>query len=369
MKFLGYLIYIQGIPEEKKVCCLDCRIGMRKIFYGACCYSCKICACCECNICCRCLPFSECCKKEEDLSEIKNRKKKICIFYKLNGFCSWICEFIGNTYILSGAFFLFLFELFNIGFKLKFFKNIQNEEIDDGESTKIFICYLTGIIVSYFLTIFIGYCMSYLIFTDSNNSEGSLLGFGLIFFIVVESLYTVVSSSLIHNGKINNSLENYFMAYSISNCEYVKILILNSFSTLGESLELLPYSCIISIYLFIYKMFTSIFDIFDVEPNKLILFQLILGIIFCALSFCILCCVLCFVRNLQAKDINEANKMLDAKLIDLRKQNSLEIKNEKINEKKEELELINQEKKNNFELLTGKKEDELEDMLLIPKNE
>ena len=369
MKFLGYLIYIQGIPEEKKVCCLDCRIGMRKFFYGAMCYSCKICDCCECNICCRCVPISECCKKEEDLSEIKNRKKKICIFYKLNGFCSWICEFISNSYVLYAVIFIFLFELFNIGFKLKFVKNIQNDEIDDGESTKIFIFYLIGIIVSYFLIIFNGYCMSNLMFTDPNKSEGSLLGFGLIFFIFVASLYTIIISSLIYNGKINNSLENYFMAYSISMCEYVKILILNSFSTVDESLELLPYSCIISIYLFIYKMFTSIFDIFDIEPNKLILFQFILGIISGVLSLCILCCSLCFIRNLQAKDIIEANKMLDAKHIEIRKQNSLEIKKEKLNEKKEDLELINHEKKNNIELLTGKKEDELEDMLLIPKNE
>ena len=116
-------------------------------------------------------------------------------------------------------------------------------------------------------------------------------------------------------------------------------------------------------------MFTSIFDIFDIEPNKLILFQFILGIISGVLSLCMLCCSLCCIRNLQAKDIIEANKMLDAKHIEIRKQNSLEIKKEKLNEKKEDLELINHEKKNNFELLTGKKEDELEDMLLIPKNE
>ena len=96
----------------------------------------------------------------------------------------------------------------------------------------------------------------------------------------------------------------------MSMCEFMKLIILNSFSTLVESLELLPYSCIISIFLLVYKMFTSIFDIFGVEPNELILFQLIIGMIICGLSFCLVCCIICLFRLAHITDINEGNKMI-----------------------------------------------------------
>ena len=386
MKFLGYLIYIQGMPEKNEVCCLDCRIGLRKLFYGSFCYSCKICKCCECNICCRCLPFSECCRKEEDLTEIKNRNRKICIFYKLNGFCSWICEFVGNSLVVLGVGLIFLFELFNIGFKSKFFKNFQNDDINDSKSIIIIIVFLVGIIFSYFLILVSGIIYKNLIFTNQKSSEGGLLGFGLLPFVFIGSLITTIISALIYTNKINNSLEIYFIAFPMSMCEYVKLLILNSFSTLVESLELLPYSCVVSIFLLIYKLFTSIFDIFGVEPNELILFQIILGMIICGLSFCFVCCTICWLRLAHFTDINEGNKVLDEiKKKDMETgeryiQQKEELK--QLNNKIEEIKKYNEEKeleykkkieeiksmKKIYEALSGKKFDKY-DHLLYPEKE
>ena len=114
MKFCGYLIYIEKKPQEKKICCEGCRVSLGKFSYTI--FGCR---CCECQVCCKCLPLSQCCKTKEDLSEFNNRNETICIFYKINGICSWFCGFLFNNYGLIFYFILnlILFELLNIGFK------------------------------------------------------------------------------------------------------------------------------------------------------------------------------------------------------------------------------------------------------------
>ena len=177
MKFCGYLIYIEKKPQKKKICCEGCRVGMRK-----CSYTLLGCKCCECEVCCKCLPLSQCCKIKDDLSEFHNRNETICIFYKINGICSWFCNFLfNNSGIISTlALIIIIFELLNIGFKPYLSEYINNYEGNNKSNfiSIIHLIYLFGIIFFYLVTIFLGYFIFKCIPISDNKEQQKKLGEG-----------------------------------------------------------------------------------------------------------------------------------------------------------------------------------------------
>ena len=154
-RFCGYLIFKEEKERKKSITCAGCRIGFRK------CYKANMCCCCVC----KCLECESCCCKEkDDLTEINDRDKAICICYKLSGKCSWICEYFSNNYIMLGVWVITIFEVFNFGFKslladyikeLDYQRNYSNPEIKENIFT-IHIVFLIGIIFCYLFNLISG---------------------------------------------------------------------------------------------------------------------------------------------------------------------------------------------------------------------
>ena len=311
MKFCGYLIYIEKKPQEKKICCEGCRVGMRKFSYAF--FGCK---CCECEVCCKCLPLSQCCKTKEDLSEFNNRNENICIFYKINGICSWFCGFLFNNYGIIFYFILnlYLFELLNIGFKPSLSEYIKNYEGENRNNFIVYIhiIYLSGILFFYFLTVVLGYLMTKC-FTIKKikKGEGMLLGYGIICYLIAGSIISFIISILVYYEIIQGDLSFYLITISLSSNEYFRLFIISSFSKLiDDHIELLSHSSIISMFLLLYRILVLIIDFFNVNKKHLILFQFILGLIIAFIGTCIFMFIIICLKSMGFKSDEDVEKYI-----------------------------------------------------------
>ena len=338
MKFCGYLIYIENKSQEKKICCEGCRVGLRAIAYSV--FGCK---CCDCQICCKCCPLSQCCKVKEDLSEFNNRNETICICYKISGICSWFCNilFYGNGAIFFFGLSIILFEVLNMGFKPYLFELIEsyNENNKKNLIFYIHLIYLSGIMFLYFVNMLIGYLTSKILSLQKSKSEGILLGYGLLLFLIIGTIISSIISFLIYYRKISEDYSCYLIAFSISCDEYYKLIIISSLNLLSDHIELLSYSSIISLFLLLYKIIVLIVEVFNPNIMNLIFFQFIFGIIFSVFGCCFIAVVLFTVVYLKLKNNNEDIE----KIFDKKKQTDIN----KIKEMKERNEnLIKQEEEN-----------------------
>lgn len=309
MKFCGYLIYIEKKLQDKKICCEGCRVGMRKFSYTL--IGCK---CCKCNVCCKCLPLSQCCKTKEDLSEFNNRNETICIFYKISGICSWFCGFLfdhgGAIFCL--ILFLILFELLNIGFKPSLSQYIKNYEGENRNNFIVYIhiVYLSGILLFYFLNIFLGYVFSKCCKFKKNKGEGIFLGYGLFLYLIPGSIISSIISILVYNEIIQGDLSFYLITISISSNEYFRLLIILSVSYVDDHIELLSHSSIISMFLLLYRILVLFIDFFNVNKKYLILFQFILGLIIIFIATCIFLFFLITMKIMGLKSLEDADKYM-----------------------------------------------------------
>ena len=100
------LFYFPGKKERKKdICCGGCRAGFRKFNKLLCC--CCNCNCLECETCCPCCPLSDCCKGKDDLTEINDREKSLCVCYKVKGKCSWLCDYVTDYSVFMSLLIIF----------------------------------------------------------------------------------------------------------------------------------------------------------------------------------------------------------------------------------------------------------------------
>ena len=152
-QFCGYFIFQETKERKKSICCGGCRTGFRKFNKCFCC--CCNCNCLNCETCCPCLPLSECCKGKDDLTEIEDRDKSLCICYKVKGKCSWICDYFIDYYVFESVLIIAFVELYNFGFKsilneyirdLDYQRNYDNAEINN-KMLIIHIIYLVGITI------------------------------------------------------------------------------------------------------------------------------------------------------------------------------------------------------------------------------
>ena len=115
------MLFQEKKERKESICCGGCRAGFRKFIILICkincCFKYCVCDCCECETCCPCFPISDCCKKKDDLTDLNDREKALCVCYKVSGKCSWICDYCSNILVFMIILMMTGMELYNIGFK------------------------------------------------------------------------------------------------------------------------------------------------------------------------------------------------------------------------------------------------------------
>jgi len=342
-KFCGYLIYQEKNKKKNSVCCEGCRVGFRK-FNSLWCPCCN-CQCLTCEKCCPFLPLSDCCKEKADLSEIGDRDKSMCICYKLNGKCSWLCEYFSNEYVFYFSIFFFIIKLLNFGFQSLIDEHIQklvNEDINYSDSKnrdellKIHLAYIIGIIYYYLMNLLFGKLFSiiYPVKIDNYNGEGHMMGIGFLFLTVFEGIVSFVFSSLIYYKKFED-YKYYLMAFSLSSFEYMKLLLINYHSNNSDNrTQLFTYSSFFSLSLLIINLSFIVIDYLVVDHLSFILVQFIFGLIFSFFGICIFVLTIIYLKKNKIKTSEDLDRLMefqkDQKLKLLKEKKELKEKEEKL---------------------------------------
>ena len=342
-KFCGYLIYQEKNAKKNSVCCEGCRVGFRK-FNSLWCPCCN-CQCLTCEKCCPFLPLSDCCKEKADLSEIGDRDKSMCICYKLNGKCSWLCEYFSNEYVFYYSIFFFIIKLLNFGFQSLIDEHIQklvNEDINYSDSKnrdellKIHLAYIIGIIYYYLMNLLFGKLFSiiYPVKKANYNGEGYMMGIGFLFLTVFEGIVSFVFSSLIYYKKFED-YKYYLMAFSLSAFEYMKLLLINYHSNNSDNrTQLFAYSSFFSLSLLIINLSFIVIDYLVVDHLSFILVQFIFGLIFSFFGICIFVLTIIYLKKNKIKTSEDLDRLMefqkDQKLKLLKEKKELKEKEEKL---------------------------------------
>ena len=351
-QFCGYFIFQETKERKKSICCGGCRTGFRKFNKCFCC--CCNCNCLNCETCCPCLPLSECCKGKDDLTEIEDRDKSLCICYKVKGKCSWICDYFIDYYVFESVLIIAFVELYNFGFKsilneyirdLDYQRNYDNAEINN-KMLIIHIIYLVGIFSYYIFNIIFGK-MFYSAIPYVNvafNGEGFIIGLGLLFVAIFESIISCIFSGLIYYDNVED-YKYYLMAFSIGSTEYIKVLTINLIGKDFNDSNLFTSSTFISIFLTVLKAFLSLFDNLVADHINFILFQFIFGLITGFFGCCITCCMMLTKKIItKSEEIMKEQEELEKKLEEEKKE---------LLEKKAVIELYERLKKNDGHLDEG----------------
>ena len=299
-KFCGYLYYKEEKAPEKKICCKGCRIGMRKCYFCCTifhCFSC--CRYCECTVCCPCIPISECCKKKVDLSEKENEDEKICLIYKLKGFCSYICDYLTDFAYMFMVISLIYVKLLSFGFNITLNKYMNSN--DEDENAYLNLAFLGGIILYYVSNIFLGYLFNenLIKFYNQNykKSESIFIGIGLIPLLFFINIICLLFSILINYDIVNEVIKNYLMSISKSGAEYyylmiTKFVIVGNFNN-NDGIEILSYSTFSSLFLLIFNFLISFLE--NLDEKTLIFIQYIINLLFFIVESCFITCMcVCF---------------------------------------------------------------------------
>ena len=351
-QFCGYFIFQETKERKKSICCGGCRTDFRKFNKCFCC--CCNCNCLNCETCCPCLPLSECCKGKDDLTEIEDRDKSLCICYKVKGKCSWICDYFIDYYVFESVLIIAFVELYNFGFKsilneyirdLDYQRNYDNAEINN-KMLIIHIIYLVGIFSYYIFNIIFGK-MFYSAIPYVNvafNGEGFIIGLGLLFVAIFESIISCIFSGLIYYDHVED-YKFYLMAFSIGSTEYIKVLTINLIGKDFNDSNLFTSSTFISIFLTVLKAFLSLFDNLVADHINFILFQFIFGLITGFFGCCITCCMMLTKKIItKSEEIMKEQEELEKKLEEEKKE---------LLEKKAVIELYERLKKNDGHLDEG----------------
>jgi hypothetical protein len=252
--------------------------------------------CCKCN----CEDYNIYNIEKNNNPEIINKTETICIIYKVNSFFFWFFDKLININVLGFVPMIYLFEIYNIGFK-----SIKSEEKENKEKllfrniislVSLFIFYLINKIGGFLMNKYLNF-FSFLSGrndeNDDDNNENAPkkknyknefknIITGIFPLWVSEVIYSVIITPLIYYKKIDNNIKNYFISFSIGSIEYLKIVCLNYFSLYwkinNNEIEILSSSFTFSLYFIIWN---GINFILEISNDDLLYFQLIVSSIHC----------------------------------------------------------------------------------------
>ena len=364
---------IEYLKNQKDICCYSCKLGAKKFLEKSqntilpilCCYECFDC-CCKCCFKCCC-----CYNEEEELSEIYQGRERFCYCYKVQRKISWFCDLLFRDDVLDLIYYDLINELLTIGYQKQMNRSLKENDKDNFVTLVFFMLYFF---------FFAGMNKIYdkcLCDNDKNESESekknenqnekkennknkrknegeknNKIGDdnkneeidegenrkilkeylkqkeGIIYLTITNFFFVTIFSGFSIFGRkgLQNFTTKYLISLPLALTKFYIFLLMNCLLNIidsGKNIDLLSNSTIISIFLFLYSLISSLFtDILDIEEKALIIFQFVIGMIFFAVIFlalfieffvlileclrclvvCICCC--CYLCSLRYKNKN-----------------------------------------------------------------
>ena len=327
-KFKSYL------ENQKDICCYSCKLGAKKclekskntLFHNFVCCGFDCCF----NFCFKCF----CCyNKEEDLSELNQGYEQFCYCYKIQRKISWFCDLLFKEDVIDYIFMDILNELFTIGFQKKMKKYLKDNEM--GHNLIIFFFIIYFFILAFLNKIYGRYwcndCFNYekedqdeeeiedIKEKDKNKDEDDHINIEIkdidksqdkdksqnekkedkkpklnenstaklrlgTFLLTITNLFiTIIFSgfSIFGSKELQNFTSLYLVPFPLALTKFYIFLLMNCLLNIIDNgnIDLLSNSAIISIFLVVYNLTSSVFtDILDIRENTLIIFQFSLGL-------------------------------------------------------------------------------------------
>ena len=243
-RLFGCIIYKESKDNPLDIKCEGIRKGCRKCYFNCFCYCCCCCKCFSCNNC--------CCdsKTDDELSDVENRDKMICIIYKSSGVISWFCDLLTNRNVMIYCFIMLFLQLINCGFRGSLSSYLRNCE--EQKRDIINLLGLAGIFLFYFFIVLPG-CICAKFIGGQKVDEGSIIGFGLPLYLFPASLVSFIFSLLAYYEMIDDTIY-YLIPFSIGSIEFYLILLKRIASAILPT-EFLSADFVISIYIIFWNIF------------------------------------------------------------------------------------------------------------------
>ena len=292
-RLFGCIIYKESEDNPLDIKCEGIRKGCRKCYFNCFCYCCCCCKCFSCNNC--------CCdsKTDDELSDVENRDKMICIIYKSSGVISWFCDLLTNRNVMIYCFIMLFLQLINCGFRGSLSSYLSNCE--EQKRDIINLLGLAGIFLFYFFIVLPG-CVCAKFIGGQKVDEGSIIGFGLPLYLFPASLVSFIFSLLAYYEMIDDTIY-YLIPFSIGSIEFYLILLKRIASAILPT-EFLSADFVISIYIIFWNIFTLILELSNASSSGLILTQFIFTSIAIPILLCLICLFFC-----KGKEVIQSNQI------------------------------------------------------------
>lgn len=254
----------------------SCKLGLRKCYYKSnsnefeplCC-----CDCCKCEECCPCCPCCQCCEccKKIDYDERYEEEEVFCYIYKVQRKCLWFCDLLLKDNMLSLIIHNICVELGIVGFEKKLNENF--------ESLSLFKDFKY---MSFYLIIFLIFSVCYTNscgFFSRLKSDSGFSPFSLAFFLINNFLSGL---SLFGSEKISKRINDIGILFPVAYTKYINFIVMDKLVKIidKKNIDILTNSFILTSIFFIYDILAFvIIDFIDINSDKLIFFQLALGVI------------------------------------------------------------------------------------------
>jgi len=285
--------------------CQDCCYDLCECF--ECCYCCDDCCddFCHCKCCfCKiwggfwyifftiiCFPFCICCQLEEhcdrdDINELYQEEEQFCYCYKIQTCISWCCDLLFKNDILEIIIIDIFLELLTIGFGKLITMNLA-ENLNSSLFGKNFII-ISIYIISYLIIALFNKCFEKCAGENKGNYAEYI--YELTGITIWNSFIVTVFSgfSAFGTGHLKEVTDNYLILLPYALTKFYYFILVNSLVKKmdADNLDLLSNSTIISLFLVIYKVISSIL-IEVISIKALILFQFVFAMIISIVLFSI----------------------------------------------------------------------------------
>ena len=126
-----------------------------------------------------------------------------------------------------------------------------------------------------------------------------MIGMGILFLILFESVISTIFSSLVYFKKIEN-YKYYLMAFSLSSFEYLKFYIINALSKTSDNrTQLFGYSSFISFFLLIINLVFTAIDYLVADHLIFILVQFILGLVLSFVGIYLFVLIIIYIKKIN----------------------------------------------------------------------
>ena len=138
--------------------------------------------------------------------------------------------------------------------------------------------------------------------------------FGSVFIVALESIISCIFSALIYYNVIEG-YKYYFMAFSISSVEYIKLLVINVISENNDG-QLFSNTSFISVFLTIFNAILTLIENLVTDHIDLFFFQFIFATILSAIGICFSLYFICINKFLEIYEEVQKFEEEEKKLIE-----------------------------------------------------